>query len=172
MVLPPLHPRAYSCPPLRQRLACELPFVPWAAWQIRSHLQSGEPVQAHCSSSVNRAIDPKRTIRTMVPITDQEASQSDACLAPKALCWPAETVPEYPQASYNRARYYDPSAGRFLRVGPIGPNEVLNLYPHTSNNPITNADPSQWLAQTIDSETVLGPAYAVFACAGLDSTSS
>jgi len=33
-------------------------------------------------------------------------------------------APEYPQASYYRARYYDPMAGRFLNEDPVLFNEL------------------------------------------------
>lgn len=38
-----------------------------------------------------------------------------------------------------RARYYDPSIGRFLSEDPVWSS---NLYPYANNNPITNIDPS------------------------------
>jgi RHS repeat-associated protein len=51
--------------------------------------------------------------------TGQQASRSEACLASRAVCWPTETEPRNPQASYYRARYYDQNAGRFLSEDPI-----------------------------------------------------
>jgi len=36
---------------------------------------------------------------------------------------------------YHRARYYDPSAGRFLSEDPIGLNGGLNFYPYVANSP-------------------------------------
>jgi RHS repeat-associated protein len=43
---------------------------------------------------------------------------------------------------YYRARYYDPSTGRFLGEDQIGNDEGANLYLYTRNNPINFNDPS------------------------------
>ncbi|MFQ5684930.1 MAG: RHS repeat-associated core domain-containing protein, partial [Candidatus Binatia bacterium] len=40
---------------------------------------------------------------------------------------------------YYRARYYDPSTGRFLQEDPL---LTLNLYAYTGNNPVNFTDPS------------------------------
>jgi RHS repeat-associated protein len=43
----------------------------------------------------------------------------------------------------NRARYYDPSTGRFLSEDPIGFNGGdFNLYRYVGNNPVLSGDPS------------------------------
>ena len=42
---------------------------------------------------------------------------------------------------YYRARYYDPSAGRFLSQDPIGFRGGLNLYSYTRNRPTGSIDP-------------------------------
>jgi len=42
---------------------------------------------------------------------------------------------------YYRARYYDPSVGRFLSEDPIGFRTGLNFYAYTRNNPALLADP-------------------------------
>ena len=42
---------------------------------------------------------------------------------------------------YNRARYYDPSIGRFISTDPKGYEAGLNLYTHANNNPLTFRDP-------------------------------
>jgi RHS repeat-associated protein len=42
---------------------------------------------------------------------------------------------------YNRARYYDSSAGRFINEDPSGFNDGVNFYRYVHNNPIDNADP-------------------------------
>jgi hypothetical protein len=45
---------------------------------------------------------------------DQLASQGEAWFAPRTVNDPEEAAQEYPQVSYNPARYYDQIAGRFL----------------------------------------------------------
>ena len=42
---------------------------------------------------------------------------------------------------YYRARYYDPSSGRFLQKDPIGFGGGLNFYSYVSNSPIISNDP-------------------------------
>jgi RHS repeat-associated protein len=43
---------------------------------------------------------------------------------------------------YNRARYYDPEAGRFIGEDPIGFSAgTANLYGYVENNPINAVDP-------------------------------
>ena len=44
--------------------------------------------------------------------------------------------------NYNRARYYDPSAGRFLSDDPIGFNGGNDFYAYVANNPVIFTDPS------------------------------
>jgi uncharacterized protein RhaS with RHS repeats len=42
---------------------------------------------------------------------------------------------------YYRARYYDPTIGRFLQEDPIGLLGGPNFYVYAGNDPITNVDP-------------------------------
>jgi RHS repeat-associated protein len=42
---------------------------------------------------------------------------------------------------YYRARYYDPTIGRFLTEDPIGFNGGINLYTYVGNNPTNFVDP-------------------------------
>jgi RHS repeat-associated protein len=42
---------------------------------------------------------------------------------------------------YYRARYYDPSAGRFLSEDPARFSEATNFYPYVGNNSLTYKDP-------------------------------
>jgi RHS repeat-associated protein len=75
--------------------------------------------------------------------TGQQASRSEACLASRAVCWPTETKPRNPQASYYRARYYDPAAGRFVVEDPLGFYAGnVNFYGYTGNRPVNLTDPS------------------------------
>jgi RHS repeat-associated protein len=73
---------------------------------------------------------------------DQQASRLEACLASKPVCWPAEMVPRNPQASYYRARYYDPAIGRFVTEDGIGNDEDINLYVYVRNSPTNFQDPT------------------------------
>jgi RHS repeat-associated protein len=43
---------------------------------------------------------------------------------------------------FNRARYFDPSAGRFLSQDPIRFTGGVNFYRYTRNNPVVRTDPS------------------------------
>ena len=45
---------------------------------------------------------------------------------------------ESPTLTYMRARYYDPTTGRFVSEDPIW---ALNLYPYADNNPVMGIDP-------------------------------
>jgi RHS repeat-associated protein len=46
---------------------------------------------------------------------------------------------------YMQARYYDPAAGRFLSIDPVGPSAEnafnFNRYAYANNNPVMNMDP-------------------------------
>ncbi|MDE9543245.1 putative toxin [Xenorhabdus bovienii] len=47
--------------------------------------------------------------------------------------------------SYNRARYYSPTLGRFLQTDPAGIEGGLNLYAYVGNDPVNFIDPTgQW----------------------------
>lgn len=43
---------------------------------------------------------------------------------------------------YNRARYYDPSLGRFISEDPIGLAGGINVYAYVGNDPVNATDPS------------------------------
>jgi len=76
----------------------------------------------------------------MTPITGQESSQTKACHTSGLLGWPEQTGRRNPQASYYRARYYDPSTGRFLGEDPITFLGGGNFYRFVSNNPVRFTD--------------------------------
>ncbi len=73
--------------------------------------------------------------------TNQQASGGEACQSSCSVVWSVERAPEYPQASYYRARYYDPTAGRFLREDPIRWQGGVNFYAYVGNNPALWIDP-------------------------------
>ncbi len=53
--------------------------------------------------------------------------------------------------SYNRARYYDPGAGRFVNEDPLGVNsDDLNLYRYVRNSSTGVADPQGCGGKTYD----------------------
>jgi RHS repeat-associated protein len=43
---------------------------------------------------------------------------------------------------YNRARYYDAQAGRFLSEDPLRFKSTHNFYPYVTNSPVGSTDPS------------------------------
>jgi RHS repeat-associated protein len=43
---------------------------------------------------------------------------------------------------YYKARFYDPSLGRFLQTDPVGTADDLNLYAYVGNNPVNRVDPT------------------------------
>jgi RHS repeat-associated protein len=77
----------------------------------------------------------------MMPKTHQEASQGAACLTPWAVICSDEPEPRNPQASYNRARYYDQSVGRFLSEDRARFKAGINFYSYVRNEPIDYVDP-------------------------------
>jgi RHS repeat-associated protein len=78
--------------------------------------------------------------------TDLQASRGEACLPSKPVNWPEETLPENPQASYYRARYYDPNVGRFASEDPIRFRVGTNSYSYVHSRPLDLRDPKGWLA--------------------------
>lgn len=56
----------------------------------------------------------------------------------------------YDSPSYYRARYYDPSIGRFISEDPIGYDGGINLYGYVGNDPTDFIDPSGWLPKRKD----------------------
>jgi hypothetical protein len=45
------------------------------------------------------------------------------------------------ERSYNRARYYDPNAGRFISEDPLGLRHNVNMYVYVKNNSLNFEDP-------------------------------
>ena len=73
--------------------------------------------------------------------SDRQISSTEASRTSWATGWAEEMAPEYPQASYYRARYYDQTAARFLSEDPAGFPAGLNLYRYVENSPTNFIDP-------------------------------
>jgi RHS repeat-associated protein len=71
----------------------------------------------------------------------QQATREEAFLASRAPNLPEETAPEYPQAWYYRARYYDPQTGRFLNEDMIRFLGGVQFYRYVLNGPTNHRDP-------------------------------
>jgi uncharacterized protein RhaS with RHS repeats len=50
------------------------------------------------------------------------------------------SIPPEPSGSYYRARYYDPSTGRFLSEDPLGVQDNIDMYVYVGNNAATYQD--------------------------------
>jgi RHS repeat-associated protein len=85
--------------------------------------------------------DPERTIQVMTS-TDPRGPRSEAWFASVAACSSAETGPEFPQASYYRARYYDLNIGRFTSEDSVRFRGGIDFYTYGANSPTNLADPS------------------------------
>jgi len=72
----------------------------------------------------------------------QHATRDEAFLASRAPSLSEEAAPEYPQASYYRARYYDPQGGRFISEDPLGFEAGSDFYVYVMNDPTYGIDPS------------------------------
>jgi RHS repeat-associated protein len=93
-----------------------------------------------------RVSQPERKMDWM-PTLGKEALVGEIHVASRPLRWPGETAPKNPQASYYRARYYDPQKGRFLNEDPIRFAGSVNFYSYVSNNPVVRIDPSGLIHQ-------------------------
>ena len=62
---------------------------------------------------------------------------------------------------YYKARFYNPSLGRFLQTDPVGYQDDLNLYAYVGNDPLDHSDPMGTKCETAQNgpgETAPGPA--------------
>jgi len=74
--------------------------------------------------------------------------RDEGILASRAAYLRTDTVPEYPQASYYCARYYDSGPGRFLSEDPVGfLSGGLNFFEYVDNSPLGFTDPNGMTAE-------------------------
>ncbi len=74
--------------------------------------------------------------------SDRQISWTEASRTSWATGWAEEMAPEYPQASYYRARYYDPQQGRFISEDPIGfHGGASSFYVYVGNTTPNFVDP-------------------------------
>src|SRR5579863_4139594 len=72
----------------------------------------------------------------------QQVVRDEGILASRAAYLRAETAPEYPQASYNRARYYDSSVGQFVSEDPLRFDRGdVDFYAYVRNSSLIAIDP-------------------------------
>ena len=71
---------------------------------------------------------------------------------------------------YYRARFYDPSIGRFIQRDPIGMNGGINLYAYVKGNPINFNDPRGLVPRNPDDPMQLAAASGNYAGTGTGMT--
>lgn len=89
---------------------------------------------------LTRVSHPDRRMDVM-HAADQQESLGEACPASRPVSYSGETVRGNPQASYYRARYYDPIVGRFLGEDPSDFGGGINFYAYVANDPLNWNDP-------------------------------
>jgi RHS repeat-associated protein len=63
---------------------------------------------------------------------------------------------------YYRARYYDPTTGRFISEDPLGSLNGTNLYPYADDNPINFVDPhGEFIQYLIGAGTSVATGYII-----------
>jgi RHS repeat-associated protein len=101
-----------------------------ASFYVADHL--GSIAQTTNSSGSTNA-----TPRTYDPYGGLQTGGSNGGFAFTGREWDAET-----NLYYYRARYYDPTIGRFLSEDPAGWSASPNLYVYVANHPLVARDPS------------------------------
>jgi RHS repeat-associated protein len=63
---------------------------------------------------------------------------------------------------YYRARYYDPTIGRFIQEDPVGFEGGLNFYAYVANNPVNYVDPQgKWIHILIGAATSVATGFII-----------
>src|SRR5215469_12955579 len=72
----------------------------------------------------------------------RETCNREVCPAKGATIWSTRRPRRNSTSSYYRARYYDPSVGRFISEDPIGINGGVNFYRYVRNSALNMTDPA------------------------------
>jgi RHS repeat-associated protein len=78
------------------------------------------------------------------------APQGGSSTVPNTIQFAGREYDAETQLYYNRARYYDPTVGRFVSEDPAGLGAGINPYMYAANDPVNGRDPSGMFTDDYD----------------------